>query len=76
MLELAERGGVPCGWILEIVARQPDLLSRAGKVAQEGNKTWCCSYMTPRAGVVGEGVGFFNVLLCGTFERCVRLFRR
>jgi hypothetical protein len=25
MLELAERGGVPCGWILEIVAR-PDLL--------------------------------------------------
>ena len=22
MLELAERGGVPCGWILEIVARQ------------------------------------------------------
>ena len=26
MLGLAERGGVPCGWILEIVARQPDML--------------------------------------------------
>ncbi len=38
MLELAERGGVPCGWILEIVARQPDLLSRGGKGAEEGNK--------------------------------------
>ena len=38
MLELAERGGVPCGWILEIVARQPDLLSRGGKGAGEGNK--------------------------------------
>jgi hypothetical protein len=37
-LKLAERGGVPGGWILEIVARQPDLLSRAGKGAEEGNK--------------------------------------
>ena len=47
-LELAERrgvpggwiltGGVPGGWILEIVARQPDLLSRAGKGAEDGNK--------------------------------------
>jgi hypothetical protein len=36
MLELAERGGVPCGWILEIVARQPDLLSKGGKGAEEG----------------------------------------
>jgi hypothetical protein len=37
-LLLAERGGIPGGWILEIVARQPDLLSRAGKGAQQGNK--------------------------------------
>ena len=36
-LELAERGGVPGVWILEIVARQPDLLSRAGNGAEEGN---------------------------------------
>ena len=41
LLELAERWGNPGGWILEVVARQPDLLSRAGKGAQEGNKTWC-----------------------------------
>ena len=38
LLELAERWGNPGGWILEVVARQPDLLSRAGKGAQEGNK--------------------------------------
>jgi hypothetical protein len=38
LLELAERGGNPGGWILEVDARQPDLLSRAGKGAQEGNK--------------------------------------
>jgi hypothetical protein len=37
-LELAERGGSPCGWILVVVARQPDLLSREGKGAQEGKK--------------------------------------
>ena len=35
-LELAERGGVLGGWILEIVVRQPDMLSRAGKGAKEG----------------------------------------
>jgi hypothetical protein len=34
MLELAESGGVPCGWILEIVAR-PDLLTRGGKVRRK-----------------------------------------
>jgi hypothetical protein len=33
MLQLAERGVVPGGWIPEIVARQTDLLSRAGKGA-------------------------------------------
>jgi len=38
LLELAERGGHPGGWILEVVALQPDLLRRAGKCAQEGNK--------------------------------------
>ena len=36
-LKLSQRGGVPGGWILEIVARQSDLLSRAGKGAEEGN---------------------------------------
>jgi hypothetical protein len=38
LLQLAQRGGRPGGWILEVVARQPDLLSRAGKGAHEGNK--------------------------------------
>ena len=37
-LELPERGNVPGGWILEVVARQPDVLSRAGKGAQESNE--------------------------------------
>jgi hypothetical protein len=36
-LKLEQRGGVPGGWILEIVARQSDLLIRAGKGAEEGN---------------------------------------
>jgi hypothetical protein len=55
-LELAERGCSPCGWILEVVARQPDLLSRAGKGAQEGNKPGvggvCCRMACN--GVVGD----------------------
>jgi hypothetical protein len=29
MLELSERGGVSCGWILEIGALQPDLTRHA-----------------------------------------------
>jgi hypothetical protein len=37
LLWLAEGGGHPGGWILE-VALQPHLLSRAGKGAQEGNE--------------------------------------
>ena len=37
VLELAE-GAHPGGCILEVVARQPDLLSRAGKGAQEGKE--------------------------------------
>ncbi len=36
-LKLTQRGGIPGGWILEIVALQSDLLSRAGKGAEEGN---------------------------------------
>jgi hypothetical protein len=42
LLQLAERGGDPGGWILEVVARQPDLLSMAGRGAQEGNKPGVC----------------------------------
>jgi hypothetical protein len=45
-LERARGGGqywgIPGGGILEVVARQPDLLSRAGKGAQEGNKPGIC----------------------------------
>jgi hypothetical protein len=37
-LQRARGGGIPGGGILEVVARQPDLLSSAGKGAQEGNK--------------------------------------
>ena len=37
-LERAEGGGIPCGGVLDVVAWQPDLLSRACKGAQEGNK--------------------------------------
>jgi hypothetical protein len=31
-------GGIPGGWILEVVARQPDLLRRGGKGDPESNK--------------------------------------
>ena len=37
-LERAEGGGIPGGGVLDVVAWQPDLLSRACKGAQEGNK--------------------------------------
>jgi hypothetical protein len=37
-LERAEGGGIPGGGVLDVVAWQPDLLSGAGKGAQEGNK--------------------------------------
>ena len=37
-LERAEGGGIPNGGVLDVVAWQPDLLSRACKGAQEGNK--------------------------------------
>ena len=49
-LERAEGGGIPCGRVLDVVAWQPDLLSRACKGAQEGNK--------PHVGgsVTGDGV--------------------
>jgi hypothetical protein len=36
--ERARGGGIPTGVVLEVVAWQPDLLSRAAKGAQEGNK--------------------------------------
>ena len=52
-LELAERGGVLGGWIPEIVVRQPDMLSRAGKGAQECNKP---SVRRVRGRVSGDGV--------------------
>ena len=38
VLKRAEGGGIPCGGVLEVVAWQPYLLSRACKGAQEGNK--------------------------------------
>jgi hypothetical protein len=47
-LERAEGGGIPCGGVLEVVAWQPYLLSRACKGAQEGNK--------PGVGRVGGSV--------------------
>jgi hypothetical protein len=37
-LERAKGGGIPSVGVLEVVAWQPDLLSGAGKGAQEGNK--------------------------------------
>jgi hypothetical protein len=53
-LELAERGGHPGGWILEVVARQPDLLSGAGKGAQEGNEPGVRCVRGRASGVVGD----------------------
>jgi hypothetical protein len=47
-LERAEGGSIPCVGVLDVVAWQPDLLSRACKSAQEGNK--------PGAGRVGGSV--------------------
>ena len=38
VLERAEGGGSPCGGVLDVVAWQSDLLSRACKGSQEGNK--------------------------------------
>ena len=53
VLELAERGGNLGRWILEVSARQPDMLSRAGKGAQECNKP---SVRRVRGRVSGDGV--------------------
>jgi len=47
-LERAEGGGIPCGGVLNGVAWQPDLLSRAFKGAEEGKK--------PGVGRVGGSV--------------------
>ncbi len=47
-LERAEGGGIPCGGVLDVVAWQPELLSRACQGAQEGNK--------PGVGRVGGSV--------------------
>jgi hypothetical protein len=47
-LEHAEGGSIPGGGVLDVVAWQPDLLSRACKGAQEGNK--------PGVGRVGGNV--------------------
>ena len=43
-----QRGAIPCGRVLDVVAWQPDLLSRACKCAKEGNK--------PGVGRVGGSV--------------------
>jgi len=53
-LERAEGGGIPCGGVLEVVAWQPYLLSRACKGAQEGNK--------PGVGRVGGSVACYHVV--------------
>jgi hypothetical protein len=42
VLERIEGGGTPGGGIMEVVAWQPNLLSRASKSAQEGDKTSIC----------------------------------
>ena len=47
-LERAEGGSIPCVGVLDVVAWQPDLLSRACKGAQEGDK--------PGVGRVGDSV--------------------
>ena len=47
-LERAEGGSIPCVGVLDVVAWQPDLLSRARKGAQEGNN--------PGVGRVGGSV--------------------
>jgi hypothetical protein len=48
LLERSEGGGLPSGGVLDVVAWQPDLLSRVCKGAQEGNK--------PGVGRVGGSV--------------------
>ena len=56
MLERAKGRDDPSGGILDVVARQPNLLSRAGESAQEGDKPGvgrvCCG--VPRDSVVGD----------------------
>ena len=56
LLYLAKRGGHPGGGILEVVARQPDLLSAAGKGAQEGKEPGarCVRGRASGEGVVGD----------------------
>ncbi len=61
-LERAEGGGIPCGGVLDVVAWQPDLLSRACKGAQEGNK--------PGVGRVGGSVACNHVV--GDTEAALR----
>ena len=59
VLERAKGGDAPGGGILEVVAWQPYLLSRAGESAQEGHKPSvgrvCCG--VPRDSVVGDAEG-------------------
>ena len=56
VLERAKGRDAPSGGILDVVARQPYLLSRAGESAQEGDKPGvgrvCCG--VPRDSVVGD----------------------
>ena len=56
VLERAKGRDYPSGGILDVVARQPYLLRRAGESAQEGDKPGvgrvCCG--VPRESIVGD----------------------
>ncbi len=42
LLERTKGGDAPSGWILEVVAWQPNFLGRASESAQEGDKPSVC----------------------------------
>jgi hypothetical protein len=69
LFELAERGGHPGGWILEVLARQSDLVNWAGKGAQEGNEpvVHCVRERTSGDGVVGDAKSALVVRECVFF---------
>ena len=68
MLERAKGRDTPSGGILDVVAWQPYLLSRAGESAQEGDKPGfgrvCCG--VPRESVVGDAKSSLVVRLVQT----------
>ena len=63
-----QRGGHPGGGILEVVARQPDLLSGAGKGAQEGKEPGvrCVRGSESGDGVAGDAKSALVVRLVQT----------